>query len=295
VLGAIAALNAGAQDARKTPSKAQSEPKAGAPIQITGSIPYVETVRRFMTKDARPRIVGGRDAKAGERPWQVALLIAWQADALGAQFCGGTLVSPRYVITAAHCVDNGTQPEAVEVAAGMVSLRQPGLKRVAVEKIAVHPQWNPSSSDNDIAVLTLRTAVSNDANTRAIPFDASATDPQSGVEFAVSGWGATSEGGAGSVNLKTVDVNVVDRDTCNKAPSYNNRVTKNMVCAGPKEGGKDSCQGDSGGPAVREAGANPMLVGVVSWGDGCARKLKYGIYTRVNNYSKWVQDIVSKP
>jgi secreted trypsin-like serine protease len=107
------------------------------------------------------------------------------------------------------------------------------------------------------------------------------------------GWGALQEGGQTVRNLRVVDVPHVDRADCNRPLAYDGRITGNMVCAG--KSGTDSCQGDSGGPLTAGAGAGLRPDGVVSWGDGCARPNKVGVYTRVVNYTGWIQACIAAP
>lgn len=257
-------------------------------FMVEGSIPYVAMVRRNMTEDFGPRMVEGVPAQAGARPWQVAL-VGTAYDNVRGQFCGGTLIAQKWVATAAHCVDGGMQPFQLAVLPGILSLKDPGAKRVAVKRIVVHPQWNPSTTDFDIALLELDSAVPTSPKAKAVPIASTQADPAVGAKLTVSGWGATKEGGPGSVILLTADIPVVSRETCNKAASYDGGITGNMICAGREQGGIDSCQGDSGGPAITGAGANPVLAGVVSWGTGCARREKYGVYTHVGRLSGWIK------
>jgi secreted trypsin-like serine protease len=114
-----------------------------------------------------------------------------------------------------------------------------------------------------------------------------------GPNVRVSGWGAISEGGPGSNQLLFVDVPVVSNTDCNKPESYDGLVSDQMFCAGARDGGLDSCQGDSGGPVVSNVSGTNELVGVVSWGFGCARELKYGVYTRVTSVSQWIADAMA--
>jgi trypsin len=104
----------------------------------------------------------------------------------------------------------------------------------------------------------------------------------------VTGWGAIKEDGPAAKTLQLAEVPLVDNATCNAKGAYAGRIKASMMCAGLRDGGVDSCQGDSGGPLVLRGLDGPVLVGVVSWGDGCARKLRYGVYTRVDTYSGWI-------
>jgi secreted trypsin-like serine protease len=255
---------------------------------VKGSVPYVATVRRALAGNDSQRVVGGEPAQPGSRPWQVALLVAGINDNAQAQFCGGTLISPQWVITAAHCVDGGMSPSQVAVLPGTHSLSDPKARRVAVTRLVVHPQWNKDTNDRDIALLQLTAPVLPGPAITPIRFATSAQEPKGGTPLTVSGWGATKQGGAGSILLMTVDVPVVPLDRCNQSTSYNGAITDRMVCAGRDEGGRDSCQGDSGGPAVI-AGDEPTLVGVVSWGHGCAKPWKYGVYTRLGAFAEWIR------
>jgi trypsin len=220
------------------------------------------------------KIVGGTVATASDNPFQVALLNRSVANNFDAQFCGGTLVKANVIVTAAHCSDFVTASQ-VQVLTGTRNLDGTGVRR-NVTRIAIHPSWNPGTFDYDVAVWTLS------SSTTGIPFASLATaDPAVGTNLLVTGWGALSEGGSFPINLRKVTVPLVSTANCNDANSYNGQITTRMICAGFDAGGRDSCQGDSGGPLARGS----VLTGIVSWGDGCARPNKHGVYTRVSNSS----------
>ncbi|XOF34280.1 MAG: serine protease [Candidatus Electrothrix sp. YB6] len=217
------------------------------------------------------RIVGGTNAGTDDNPFQVALLDKAQADNYQAQFCGGTLVQPNFVVTAAHCSDF-TTADQVQVLTGTRRLDGTGERRDVV-RIAVHPEWSDITFDNDVAVWKLST------NATDIPLASLATaDGAVGENLLATGWGTLSEGGVRPVDLQRVEVPLVDRTNCNDSDSYNGAVTENMLCAGLDGGGKDACQGDSGGPLTR----GNVLTGITSWGTGCAQPNLYGVYTRVS-------------
>jgi V8-like Glu-specific endopeptidase len=221
-----------------------------------------------------PRIVGGTDASPSDNPFQVALLQRNISNNFSAQYCGGSLISANYIVTAAHCSDFVTAGN-VQVLTGARRLDGSGVRRNVV-RIVVHPNWNPKTNDSDVAVWQLATATSG------IPFATLATeDGPVGDNLLATGWGRTSQGGSGSINLRRVELPLVDRGNCNDANSYNGQITGNMLCAGVDSGGIDTCQGDSGGPLTR-GGGNSVLTGITSWGTGCAQPNLFGVYTRVS-------------
>jgi secreted trypsin-like serine protease len=276
-------------------SPADTTPTAGRPPDTTptagrtpdttptagsGSKPLRKVLDATEQNRPRPdRIVGGRDTTIDKNPWQVALLAARVPANADAQFCGGSVVARRWVLTAAHCVDGGTRPDQIAVLFGTASLRTGGT-RIAVSDIIVHPRWDPDTHDFDIALVN----VTNDLSVQAITGPSSGASDPTGPIW-VTGWGTTSWGGSGTTILQGVEVPHVSRATCNKPASYDGSVTTNMICAG--RSGADSCQGDSGGPAST---ASPrVLVGVVSWGEGCAAARKFGVYTRVSQFTDWIR------
>jgi secreted trypsin-like serine protease len=237
-----------------------------------------------------PRVVGGTRTTISEHPWQVALIRAATAEPRRDQFCGGALIAPDVVVTAAHCVDNPTvrlDAGRLDVVAGTTTY-QTGGERLDVMSIFVHPQWNSTTMDNDIAVLKL-----NGRSRLGRPVALSTQTVQPGAQVTVTGWGATAEGASGSRNLLMASFPVVDTATCNQPESYAGSITDRMMCAGTRDGGIDSCQGDSGGPLTLGTGPNAPLVGVVSWGEGCARRLKYGVYARLSALGPWVQSLLA--
>src|ERR1700730_5457358 len=194
------------------------------PAKSGGSKALRQVLDPFEQGRPKPdRIVGGHDTTIDKNPWQVALLAAKIPDNNRAQFCGGSVIAPRWVLTAAHCVDNGTQPTQVEVLVGTASLTRGG-RRIGVADIVVNKLWNPASHDFDIALLN----TSSDLATQAIAgLGASSSDPVEGDLIAVTCWGTTTWGGAGKTTLQEVDVPYVSRDTCNQPASYNRAITTN--------------------------------------------------------------------
>jgi secreted trypsin-like serine protease len=235
------------------------------------------------------RIIGGRPARIRDNPWQVALLSARVPVNTQAQFCGGSIVAPRWVITAAHCVDRGTLPSQVAILVGTQSL-QSGGRRVEATTIIVHENWTRPTHDFDIALVE----AGADLGGTAIAGDTADSELPAALPIRITGWGRTSmSASAGTKILQGVSVPYVTRDVCNGPASYDGAVTGNMICAGQREGGLDACQGDSGGPASAEVGGRRVLVGIVSWGQGCALRDKYGIFTRVASFAAWVAEKTS--
>lgn len=244
-----------------------------------------------------PNIVGGAPADPGEWPWQVALVGGTTTDLYNGQFCGGSLVADQWVVTAAHCV-YGDPASAVDVVAGIYDLQPvtPGNQRRDVIQIVVHPGYNPSTSDNDIALLKLKTPVtiggSGASKTGVVPLVPSSVGDLNGINAWVTGWGDTENIPQWPTELREVQVPIILNTLCNDVSHYNGQITSNMMCAGFEAGGKDSCQGDSGGPLVVDTGSGWQLAGVVSWGDGCADPGAYGVYTRVSNYTSWIKSYI---
>jgi trypsin len=221
----------------------------------------------------QPRIVGGAPATQFQNPFQVALLLSNVANNADAQFCGGTLLASNRVVTAAHCSDF-VAANQVQVLTGTRRLDGTGT-RVNVTAIAIHPNWDATTFNNDVAVWTLA------ADQTQLLAELANQDGPVGGQTLVTGWGSTSEGGTSPIALEAVQVPLVDATNCNDANSYNGQITNRMICAGLDGGGQDSCQGDSGGPLTRGLN-NAVLTGIVSWGIGCARPNLYGVYTRVS-------------
>jgi Ca2+-binding RTX toxin-like protein len=224
-------------------------------------------------RSGRQMIVGGVVAPQGAYPWFTSVQTQ-----TGFAFCGGTLVSSRWVLTAAHCVDTST-PASLRLVIGSNRLSQPSQGEVrGVTQILVHPSWNPGTFDNDVALLRLDTA-----STKPWARLARTGDPTAaGNMVRAIGHGDTAEGGSPSDQLMQVDLPIQSDATMSNPLVYGGRfIGASMIGAGPLSGGQDTCQGDSGGPLFIAGPSQAPLVGDTSWGDGCARALRPGVYGEV--------------
>lgn len=233
-------------------------------------------------------IVGGTNASAGEYPWMAAVYFG---DPDGGQFCGGTLVRPTIVITAAHCILGVPAPVISGVLVGRTTLNGTGGDMVPAAGFVIHPAWNAGLNIFDIAAIRLtRPAVGATPLPWATSADASFF--AAGDTATVTGWGATREDGSGSNALKEATVPIVSDAECAKA--YGVRlVASQHLCAGYPQGGTDTCQGDSGGPLMVRNGSNQfILAGITSFGIGCARPGIPGVYSEVASLTSFIDAAV---
>lgn len=228
------------------------------------------------------RIVGGEDANIEDLPWQVSMVY------FGSHRCGGSIVSPTFAVTAAHCTI-GTVAASTQLRAGS-SLRLSGGTLYQVASFTNHPDYNDNTLSFDLAIFELATPFEYADGIQPIALPYENEEISAGAEATISGWGTLSEGGSSPNQLQVVRVPVVPNSVCNALYSVQGWIIEdNMLCAGNIEaGGQDACQGDSGGPLV----VNNTLSGAVSWGLGCARPNFPGVYARVAFMRVWVSEII---
>ncbi|MEW8064408.1 MAG: trypsin-like serine protease [Candidatus Thiodiazotropha sp.] len=232
------------------------------------------------------RIIGGNPAQSDAYPWMTALISKTDNE----QFCGGSLIAERWVLTAAHCVESDSAGN-IQAYIGGTSLTDRSDGEVHdISYIHTHSEYG---EDHDIALLQLATPSSKrPISTASIQFDDGLADD---TNLLVTGWGLTTnnEDASGSINLLQVDVPLRNHEQCkaNYLSTDEITITDNMICAGSTDGTRDSCNGDSGGPLmVRDSDNNLQLLGIVSFGSsqGCASATHPGVYTRVSRYQAWL-------
>lgn len=242
------------------------------------------------TKQQQYRIVGGKNANLAQWPFLVGIGLRD-----GSPFCGGSMINRQWVLTAAHCVvpQQGVlfPPEKLAVyRAGPDGLPRGAGARVAA--IFAHPQYEArprGDTFNDVALMRLASPMNLETSKLPVLATVQTEDTwaKPHVCAAVAGWGLTNQ--RSNLPLQAVELPIIDQQACRNALVEDDIQPGPHLCAGYMPGGRDSCKGDSGGPLVVWAGPTGFLqVGVVSFGEGCARKNKPGVYARVSTYHDWI-------
>jgi len=233
------------------------------------------------------RIVGGSEVYPGELPYQ----LSFQDTSFGINFhfCGASIYNEKTAICAGHCVqgEDFDDPKNLRIVAGEHNQdeNEGNEQNRKLTKIIQHEDYNGFTISNDISLLKWDEPLDFNSYVGAIALPSSG-HAASG-DCVVSGWGTTSEGGSTPNTLRKVAVPIVSDEECRDAYGQND-IDDSMICAGEKDGGKDSCQGDSGGPLACSDTGSTYLGGIVSWGYGCARPGYPGVYTEVAYFVDWI-------
>lgn len=250
-------------------------------------------------RSAALRIVGGASTDWRDWPWQVLL-----ASPSGQGFCGGSIIASQWVLTAAHCVQDKRSSDML-IRHGETRVLSGGTAH-RIANVHVHPRYNRSTVENDIALVKLERPIPNLGPEAIVQLQSETVErvfAPVGACAVVTGWGHTTHQGTVANTLQQVDVPIISPELCRSL--YHGRTNEQgralppihptNVCAGYLQGIRDSCNGDSGGPLVVPDPIHPSgwtQTGITSWGDRCASANSPGVYTRVAPYIAWIDTTI---
>ncbi|MCK5829012.1 MAG: serine protease [Methylococcales bacterium] len=240
----------------------------------------------FSSAQITPKIIGGKPSNLIQWPWMAGIVLKGRSSFDGI-FCGASLIAKDWVLTAAHCVFDEKR-STIEIIINQADLDNNEGERLSVDRILVHPLFDTESLLNDIALVKLRTP---STSTPITVLPTYSIEDSAGQDAIALGWGTTSAVEPKyPKRLHQADLSIISNPKCLTA--LVDGITENMLCAGVPSAKQDTCQGDSGGPLIvfDSQTQSWRQVGITSWGDGCARKGFYGVYTRVKKYASFISD-----
>lgn len=242
--------------------------------------PLLNTITANARMQQEGRIVGGQQTDITQYPYQVSIRLD---SSVLIHICGGSIYAPRVIITAAHCL-KGRYASTIRVVAGSSTIADQSELGVAAQKLIYHSGYKKKTHTNDVGLIILKVPLIYDANVQ--PIQLASTSAAVGSRAIATGWGKNDENAQQMAKvLQAVQLQIVDELKCGVQYAAKNYViTEEMLCAGADDGDKDTCQGDSGGPLVVDG----KLLGIVSWGIGCAQHFP-GVYASVPYHAEWIE------